>query len=546
MILLEGRKEDIYNKYKEQINSERKLYSSFKSTSIYDILIDEPFIQQTNYKYLEPLIQQYYFSNPFNLRLELDKELEELAPYTYFTAENSVNYIRQFVSNLIPKVQFFENNKDKYIKKDLKDYIGFQFDSDFVSLTNDLISQSSIKKEEKRARKEVDKIYDGETVLIVKPKTHTASCYYGANTKWCTTMRNNSSYFEAHTKNANLYYIIVKKKKTSDRFYKIAINIEPGQKLIDSNWYDVYDNKFNKSEKDLFLTIIPEKAVDSIYDDLKQLKDSWFTKELVPSIPKTALMQEGIKFNLGNTKSVFISLRFSQFELYDDLGDVEGRGDFQRFTARYRLAEFNQSKMELVDPDVDSHFYEEGQVDGVVLEGESVYQIILNFEQDDDYGNEYLLNYAEQLQIDANYNKDTKFAVAMNRMLFKTLDKVTSYDYFKAKLREFSEKKGVNRKYTMAGYTFTKGGKLTKALIDYVDSLPEGTVGNKLDFLKRTGQVTVTPEGNFSKTGKQISLQGYLSSFFSAANQAGIIKKPEGKNGYIKGPNFNKYKEKFS
>ena len=98
----------------------------------------------------------------------------------------------------------------------------------------------------------------------------------------------------------------------------------------------------------------------------------------------------------------------------------------------------------------------------------------------------------------------------------------------------------------MAGYTFTKGGKLTRALINYIDSLPEGTVGNKLDFLKRTGQVTVTPEGSFSKTGRQISLQGYLSSFFSAANQAGIIQKPKGKNGYIKGPNFDKYKEKFS
>ena len=54
--------------------------------------------------------------------------------------------------------------------------------------------------------------------------------------------------------------------------------------------------------------------------------------------------------------------------------------------------------MELVDPDEDSHFYEDGSVYGVVLAGENTYQIILDFEQDDDYGNDYLLNYGEQLQ----------------------------------------------------------------------------------------------------------------------------------------------------
>lgn len=544
MVLLEGRKEDIYNKYKGQIDADRKLDSSFEPLSIYDILIEESFLQQTNYKYLEPLVQQYFFFNEVYPRQ--GKELEELEPNHPNTAVQSIRNKRQFVQNVVSKVEFFDKNKDKYPKKDLREYIGDFFDRDFLDFTDDLIKKSSVKQEEKKAKKEVEKIYDSDTVLIVKPKTHTASCYYGAGTKWCTTMRDNTSYFDNHTKNANLYYIIVKKKKVSDRFYKIALAIKPGQKLIDAEWYDVMDNMLGYSEKDLFLTITPQKAIDSIYEDLKQLEDSWFTQELVPTIPKTALMQAASKFFLSSTKSVNIALRFEQFELFDDLGELEQEGEFQRFFAKYKLSEFNQTQMELVDPDEDSHFFEEGSVYGVVLGGVNTYQIILNFEQDDDYGNSFFEYLREQLQIYGVYNKDKSFSVAMHKMLDKTLDRITSYDYFKAKLEEFSEKKGINRKYTMAGYTFTKGGKLTKALINYIDSLPEGTVGNKLDFLKRTGQVTVTPEGSFSKTGRQISLQGYLSSFFSAANQAGIIQKPEGKNGYIKGPNFDKYKEKFS
>jgi len=243
MVLLEGRKEDIYNKYKTQIDVERKLNSSFQPISIYDVLIDEPFIQQTNYKYLEPLIQQYYFYNEIYPRQ--GKELEELEPNHVNTSIEAVRDTRNFVSNVVPKVQYFEVHKDKYPKKDLRDYIGDWFDKDFLDFTDELIKQTSKNQEEKKARKEVDKIYDSDTILIVKPKTHTASCYYGAGTKWCTTMKNNSGYFESHTKNANLYYIIVKKKNVSDRFYKIAINIKPGEKLIDASWYDVKDNTFS-------------------------------------------------------------------------------------------------------------------------------------------------------------------------------------------------------------------------------------------------------------------------------------------------------------
>jgi len=87
MVLLEGRKEDIYNKYKGQIDADRKLDSSFEPLSIYDILIGEPFLQQTNYKYLEPLVQQYFFNNEVYPRQ--GKELEELEPNHPNTAINS-------------------------------------------------------------------------------------------------------------------------------------------------------------------------------------------------------------------------------------------------------------------------------------------------------------------------------------------------------------------------------------------------------------------------------------------------------------------------
>lgn len=544
MILLEGRKEDIYNKYKGKIDTERKLNSSFQPISIYDVLIDEPFIQQTNYKYLDPLLQQYYFFNEIYPRQ--GKELEELEPNLPSTSIDAVRNKRNFVSNVVPMVQYFDVHKDKYPKKDLIQYVGEWFDKDFLDFTVELIKQTSKKQEEKKARKEAEKIYDSDSILIVKPKSHTASCYYGAGTRWCTTMKGNPSYFETHTRNANLYYIIVKKKNVSDRFYKIAINIKPGEKLIDADWYDVQDNKFNHSEKDLFLTVVPDKAIQSIYDDLKLLKDTWFINELVPQISNVGLMQEAMSFWLTKTKQLIVAYRFYGFEISDYLGDAEYEGEiFQRFECNYRMSEFNKHRQLLEDPDVNSTFYESGTVIGIIRESDDgeQYEMQLDFEKTDDYDNDFLNSITPPI---LTFNKNKKFPIAVREYMNHVFRLVFNAEKFNETLDKYKEDNNIHKKYTMAGYTFTKGGKLTKALMNYIESLPEGAIGNKLDFLTKIGQISVSPSGSFIGKRGEISLQGYLSSFFSAAKQAGIIEKPKGKNGFIKGPNFNKYKEKIS
>lgn len=540
MVLLEGRKEDIYKKYKGQIDAERKLNSSSEPISIYDLLINEPFLQQTNFKYLEPIIQQYYFFNGIYPRQ--GKELEELEPNLQVTSVRAIQDKRQFVRDVVPKVEFFDKNKDKYPKKDLREYFGELFEKDFISFTVDLITQMSKKQISNQVKKEIDKIYEDDTILIVKPKTHAASCYYGAGTKWCTTSKDNATHFNSYTRNANLYYVIRKGKNVSDRFYKIAINLQSNQKLIDADWYDVQDNLFNISQKDLFLTIISDKAVNLIYEDLKQLKDSWFKTELIPSIERTPLIRETKNIILSKSKNIFLSLNFFDFELVDYLGDDQDENEyFQRFEATYILQQLDKNGVVLVEPGEFSFFYEKGLINGLVLDGESQYVINLSFEGDDDYYNMYLGEKTSEYYL----SKDVNFNLGIKSTIGLKLTSIVNSNYFKNKVSEYAELEGVNTKYTQAGYTFTKGGKLTRALINYIDSLPEGGVGNKLDFLKRTGQVTITPEGSFSKTGRKISLQGYLSSFFSAVKQAGILKKPEGKNGYIKGPNFDKFKEKY-
>ena len=76
----------------------------------------------------------------------------------------------------------------------------------------------------------------------------------------------------------------------------------------------------------------------------------------------------------------------------------------------------------------------------------------------------------------------------------------------------------------MSNYTFTGKGKLTKQFLDYLDSKKENELGSRIDFLQSIGRPT-SP--------------GYLSSFFSALNLAGVTEKV-GKSGLKKGPKFDK------
>ena len=54
--------------------------------------------------------------------------------------------------------------------------------------------------------------------MIVSPKTHRASCYYGANTKWCTSSRDIGQY-KHYTNSGILFYLINKKNNEKLAIY---------------------------------------------------------------------------------------------------------------------------------------------------------------------------------------------------------------------------------------------------------------------------------------------------------------------------------------
>ena len=79
------------------------------------------------------------------------------------------------------------------------------------------------KEKQKEAKSGVDKLYEDDRWLLVKPITYEGSCYYGSSTKWCTAAKDAPQHFKSYSKTGNLYYIIDKTKDVGD-FFKIALH----------------------------------------------------------------------------------------------------------------------------------------------------------------------------------------------------------------------------------------------------------------------------------------------------------------------------------
>lgn len=69
----------------------------------------------------------------------------------------------------------------------------------------------------KIADQERIKLFENDDFLLVIPLTHTASCKYGANTKWCITQKDDEDMFKRHYKLAGLGFLIVKSPEMQER-----------------------------------------------------------------------------------------------------------------------------------------------------------------------------------------------------------------------------------------------------------------------------------------------------------------------------------------
>lgn len=170
-LLLEGRKEDARAKYPDVPESDFNYYVE-----------NDP---SGNQKYLDWLLKYYWQVSP---------------------------------DILVEYIKFFHQYQNMFIEKDISRHTPTSLDREMVDVQEKLLQ----KQEKKQAKKQSIKLYEDDRWLVVSPKSWKASCYYGAGTKWCITMKENPSYWNRYIKNSTFFFIIDKKKKQDDPIYKVA------------------------------------------------------------------------------------------------------------------------------------------------------------------------------------------------------------------------------------------------------------------------------------------------------------------------------------
>jgi len=215
--LIEGRREKILDRFSE--NPELR--------DIVEEFLDHEFNKRTNYKYVDWVMKRN-FDDIGNLKMTFDE--------------------------IITYLERFDRIRKNLDKKDINQYRGIQ---EFV----DTIEYYGRTGSEKRSdlKSGTEKIYEDNRVLVVKPLTKDASCYYGSGTRWCTASTQFDNRFDQYFKMGPLYYFIHKNMDKNNDFYKIAIHYDSKNDRM--TLYDAQD-KVNDNLLGLIKTLPAFKAIE--------------------------------------------------------------------------------------------------------------------------------------------------------------------------------------------------------------------------------------------------------------------------------------------
>lgn len=272
-LLTEGRAKNIIDKWSNYVIPGREDRGPMKNEDEWNDVIRR--LQESdpsnNQKYLDYMLSQVV-SNWAN-------ELSRIE-------DDDMVSLHSWSSEIIELINKFHNYTERNLIKD-KDIYNPNYKD--LTVLADTIFQADLKAKELAKERElkggVDRLYEDSRWKLLVPKTHQASCHYGAGTKWCTTSKDTDSYFKTYTTNAVLFYILDKTRKEGS-LYKLAINRQftPGKEVCDylqgtgkycytklgpmSSWGTGYDEQDRPVNLEHVISLLPkglQVAMDNYY-----------------------------------------------------------------------------------------------------------------------------------------------------------------------------------------------------------------------------------------------------------------------------------------
>jgi hypothetical protein len=310
-ILLEGRIEDAKNffinqigdswPYTEEGNPYHHFLQGVNLEDRFNLFVEND--PSSNNKYLKWMIDTYLGEHGiapidiYSVVQKFDTNLNRLTP----------NFIDGLSIDLSSR-----------IKKSPKDINSYAYLGELERVVDELEQIATRKEKEKKAKKEIDRIYEDDNWLIIKPKSYESSCYYGAGTKWCTASKQTPAHFENYSEKGVLYYIIKKEKTFSGEDYKVAL-FKPFPKLRRDNrgglflsrnipsdeFYNMRDERLAPSVIEVLTNTLPTnsiRAINTTYEnELEEFKfsfdDSYMSLDEFSSLLTERLKGQQIKFN---------------------------------------------------------------------------------------------------------------------------------------------------------------------------------------------------------------------------------------------------------
>lgn len=360
IIIVEGIKEEAAKKLKERFPYDNNLIDSILN------------IDPTGYKYVDYIVRQIEKWIP-----ELSGEkggLNYLQGQTlYDVFEDIIPWFHNTSIRITP--EFLKKARDKYLIAMDKDVENFEkilkspkeilnYHPYFLQTLKNVIEENKTGKEKERDLKsQVEKLYEDDVVLVLKPKTYDASCYYGAATRWCTASKENKEHFKRYSKIGNLYYFINKKTGLKNALF---VNFDK-----DVNIYNAKDEQISTEDlRENFPNqdnLIDELiGVSNLVKSLRQFSKGQMTeRELIESDPsirdiktKEPLGSSIISIDFHDDEKFFKSLDldendtwfakmiFSSYDSYEFIDYYTVQEDFKEGYIIYReLNKENEEKL---------------------------------------------------------------------------------------------------------------------------------------------------------------------------------------------------------
>jgi hypothetical protein len=227
----------------------------------------------------------------------------------------------------------------KYTKLKNKKLLGDEREYNIMNITNfasldDLIDNKYASElEEVEANEplnpdEYEKWYEDNKWLVVIPLDHRAACKYGANTKWCTTYKDDDTYFKQYSEEGPLIIIINKYSELepgethqskvasikSKKNKKWQIHLESDQ------WMDATDHDVGDHQD--FVTDLPKDVSTAIYEHTKSFM---FSPNKVQTLTDICNDPDKLKNLVSECygKNIWYALRDKDISYFTDIFPVD-------------------------------------------------------------------------------------------------------------------------------------------------------------------------------------------------------------------------------